>query len=127
MSLTPEQVAAIWARINQIALDLQALSDSAATNIVSAHPEARHSRRGVWVNQDNAERCAEQRLHEQRTAALRRELAELRSQLPKEGMASGERILINGALGDITLRDMCEPEYSGPVNVPVDLWDWSEA
>jgi hypothetical protein len=101
-------VAALWTRINEINCELDALYAGAATNV---------------LRRDAGRRNAE---CEERGAALRRELAEVRAKLPAEGMASGMRLVMSRALGTIYLRGDPEPEFV-QVSVPVDEWDWSEA
>jgi len=101
-------VASLWARINEINCELEALSAAAGTNILR--------RAAGQLNAD----------HEQRSAVLRHELAEARARLPAEGMASGQRLVMSRALGEIILRDDPQPEFA-EVSVPVDEWDWSEA
>jgi hypothetical protein len=101
-------VTAIWARINEINLALESLSTDAGSNI---------------LRRDAGRRNAD---FEQRSAVLRRELAELRAKLPPAGMASGMRLVMSRALGEIILRD--DPELSfADVRTPVDEWDWSES
>jgi hypothetical protein len=101
-------IAALWARINEINCELEALSLSAGTNI---------------LRRDAGRRNTE---HEQRSAVLRRELAEVRAKLPPEGMASGQRLVMSRTLGEFILRDDPQPEFAD-VSAPVDEWDWSEA
>jgi hypothetical protein len=100
-------VAEIWTRINEINCDLESLSAAAATNI---------------LRRDSGRRNAQ---CEAQAAALRQELAEVRAKLPPEGMASGQRLVMARALGEITLRDDPAPSYAD-VLTPVDIWDWSE-
>jgi hypothetical protein len=89
--LTQEQVAAIWTRINAIGCELQALSASAGTNILR--------RNAADLN----------RAHEERSAILRQELAELQSQLPRTGEASGMHLVFARTLGTCYVR-ASEPE-----------------
>jgi hypothetical protein len=103
-----DEANALWARINEINCELEALSASAGSNI---------------LRRDAGRRNAD---HEQRCEVLRHELAEVRAKLPAEGMASGQRLVMARALGEIILRDDPEPEYA-EVSAPVDEWDWSEA
>jgi len=100
-------VAALWTRINAINGELESLSTDAASNILR--------RDAGRLNAD----------HEHRSAVLRHELAEVRAKLPAEGMASGMRLVMSRALGEIILRDDPEPSFA-EVNTPVDIWDWSE-
>jgi hypothetical protein len=98
-------VTATWARLNAIGCELRALSDGASTHILR--------RDAGRLNRE----------YEERSAALRRELADLQAKLPKTGAASGQRLVMSRALGTIYLRDF-EPEPE--VHVPRDEWDWSE-
>jgi hypothetical protein len=102
------EVAALWARINEINCELEALSADAGSNI---------------LRRDAGRRNAD---HEQRSAVLRSELAEVRAKLPAEGMASGQRLVMARVLGETILRDDPQPEFA-EARVPVDEWDWSEA
>jgi hypothetical protein len=101
-------VAALWTRINEINCELESLSADAGSNI---------------LRRDAGKRNAD---YERRTAVLRLELAELRAKLPPAGIASGMRLVMSRALGEIILRDDPEPSFA-EVNTPVDIWDWSES
>jgi hypothetical protein len=103
-----DQVAALWARINEINCELEALSRDAESNILRRDAGQRNS------------------AYEQRSAVLRSELAEVRAKLPPEGMASGQRLVMSSTLGEIMLRDDPEPDYAD-VRTHIDIWDWTEA
>ena len=94
-----EQVAAIWARLNALGCELQALSDDASRNILRRN-----------AGQLNRE-------YEQRSAELRREQAELRGRLPAEGMATNQRLVLGRFLGTVILRE------SDPEEPPDDGFD----
>jgi hypothetical protein len=115
--------AELWSRINEITSELEALSSPAV--LVSDGPRLPGESLGAWIHRDSERRCEAVRSREARSAALRLELRELRAKPPKEGMASGQRLVIYRGLGEVILRDDPEPEYA-EVNVPRDEWDWSE-
>jgi hypothetical protein len=102
-------VAALWARINEINCELASLSTAAEANILS--------RDAATLNAD----------HEQRSTILRHQLAEVRAKLPAEGMATTMRLVdVSRALGEIILRDDPKPDYADD-RAPLDIWDWTEA
>ena len=95
----------LYGEINRVRLELDRLTDRAARNILS--------REAARLNRE----------YEAQAMELRRELAELQAKIPPEGMASGMRLVMSRALGEIILREDPEP---ADVTVPVDIWDWSE-
>jgi hypothetical protein len=120
-----EQVTALWRRINEINLELAAVSSASAANIVSAGDRIMGEPLGARLRRDSKWRCEVVLSHEERAAELRRELVELRAKLPPEGMRSGQRLVLYRGLGEMILREDPEPEYS-EVNIPRDEWNWSE-
>ena len=115
---------AIWTRINEITGELEVLSAPAV--LVSAGARLANESLGAWIHRDSEHRCEAVRTREERAAALRLELKELRASLPPEGMASGQRLVIYRGLGEVILRDDPGPEYA-EVRVPRDDWDWTES
>ncbi len=117
-----EQTTALWARINEINCELEALSASAAAGIVSGAGRIPGERLGAWISRESERHCVEHRVREERAATLRLELAELRAKLPPEGVRSGQRLVLYKGLGEVILREDREPEYA-EVHAPVDEWD----
>lgn len=119
------RAAATRSRLDEIEIELQSLSHSALTSIVSSPaPRKAHERRAEWVHRDTETRSALAQANEDRRAELLREKLELRGQLPPEGMASGQGLVMYRGPGSYISASNFEPEPQ--VHVPVDEWDWSE-
>ena len=85
--LTSDEVASIWAQINEVYGALESLAGPGAAMVGAERIP--HERLGAWIHRDSEQRCAVLRSIEERRAVLRQELKELQAQLPPTGEASG--------------------------------------